>query len=164
MKAMKHTGAVLGVAATYTRILTAVLADIAVDKVKKNSGKTLAIGLVTVASGGGAMYAAPLIRGAVSAAGLGVAGGTLSGAAATSAGLAFLGGGSLAAGGPGMAGGVVVCGAVGTVAGRRRGLMCPHVVCDASTPSKHRLERAVRNVNSREWKQATNGCCIGVHA
>lgn len=117
MKAMKNTGAVLGVAATYTRILTGVLADVAVDKVKKNPGKTLAIGVVTVASGGGAVYMAPWIGGAVSAAGFGVAGGTLSGAAATSAGLAFLGGGSLAAGGAGMAGGVVMCGAAGTVTG-----------------------------------------------
>jgi hypothetical protein len=54
---------------------------------------------------------------ALSAAGLGAAGGTLFGAAASNAGLAALGGGSLASGGLGMAGGTTIIGATGGLAG-----------------------------------------------
>jgi len=88
-----------------------------VDLVKENPGKTAAIVVGTVATGGVALAAAPAIGAMASAAGLGVAGGTLSGAAASSAGLAALGGGSIAAGGAGMAGGTAVVTAAGAVAG-----------------------------------------------
>ncbi|MCP5513506.1 MAG: hypothetical protein H7A24_16580 [Leptospiraceae bacterium] len=62
----------------------------------------LVVGTVT------GILAAPLVGATASIAGLGVAGGTLSGAAATSAGLAALGGGSIATGGLGMVGGTAV--------------------------------------------------------
>jgi hypothetical protein len=68
-------------------------AEEAVDFAAENPGKTTAIVVGTVATGGAALAAAPAIGAAVSAAGFGVAGGTLSGAAASSAGLAALGGG-----------------------------------------------------------------------
>ncbi|MNY17433.1 hypothetical protein D3C86_1507520 [compost metagenome] len=64
-----------------------------------------------------AFACAPAIGAAVSAAGFGVAGGTLSGAAASSAGLAALGGGSIASGGLGMAGGTAVVTGVGGATG-----------------------------------------------
>lgn len=64
-----------------------------------------------------AAVAAPLVGAVVSVAGLGVAGGTLSGAAASSAGLAALGGGAIASGGLGVAGGTVVVSAVGGAVG-----------------------------------------------
>lgn len=87
------------------------------DFVTENPGKTAAIALGTVATGGLALTAAPAIGAAVSAAGFGVAGGTISGAAASSAGLAAIGGGSLAAGGAGMAGGTAIVTAAGAVSG-----------------------------------------------
>lgn len=88
-----------------------------VDFVVENPGKTAAVVIGTVATGGLALAAAPAIGAAVSAAGFGVAGGTLSGAAASSAGLAALGGGSLAAGGAGVAGGTAVVTAAGGAVG-----------------------------------------------
>jgi len=87
------------------------------DFVAENPGKTAAIALGAVATGGLAFTAAPAIGAAVSAAGFGVAGGTISGAAASSAGLAAIGGGSLAAGGTGMAGGTAIVTAAGAIAG-----------------------------------------------
>jgi hypothetical protein len=87
------------------------------DFVAENPGKTAAIALGAVATGGLALTAAPAIGAAVSAAGFGVAGGTISGAAASSAGLAAIGGGSLAAGGTGMAGGTAIVTAAGAIAG-----------------------------------------------
>jgi hypothetical protein len=92
-------------------------ADSAVDVISENPGKAAAIALGTVAAGGAALAAAPLVGAAASAMGLGAAAGTLSGAAASSAGLAALGGGSLAAGGAGVAGGTAVVTAAGAVVG-----------------------------------------------
>ena len=88
-----------------------------VDFVVENPGKTAAVVIGTVATGGLALAAAPAIGAAVSAAGFGVAGGTLSGAAASSAGLAALGGGSLAVGGAGVAGDTAVVTAAGGAVG-----------------------------------------------
>ena len=88
-----------------------------VDFVVENPGKTAAVVIGTVATGGLALAAAPAIGAVVSAAGFGVAGGTLSGAAASSAGLAAIGGGSLAAGGAGVAGGTMIVTATGGALG-----------------------------------------------
>jgi len=87
------------------------------DSIVENPGKTVAVAVATVASGGLALAYAPAIGAMASAAGLGVAGGTLSGAAASSAGLAALGGGSLASGGLGMAGGTALVTGVGASLG-----------------------------------------------
>lgn len=54
-------------------------ADSAVDFVVENPGKAIAIGVGTLATGGMALAAAPAVGAVVSAAGFGVAGGTLSG-------------------------------------------------------------------------------------
>ena len=70
--------------------------------------KTVKVSIViagTTIGAVGGIFAAPAAGAIVSGLGFGVAGGTLSGAAASSAGLAALGGGSLASGGMGMLGG-----------------------------------------------------------
>lgn len=79
--------------------------------------KIAAITAAGAATGGLAYVYAPAIGAFASGLGLGVGGGTLSGAAASSAGLAALGGGSLASGGLGMAGGTAVVTGVGGAAG-----------------------------------------------
>ncbi len=91
--------------------------DSAVDVITENPFKTLAVVATTVATGGVALAIAPAIGAAVSTVGFGVAGGTLSGAAASSAGLAALGGGSLVAGGTGMAGGTAIVTVMGAGTG-----------------------------------------------
>ena len=60
--------------------------------------------------------AAPAIGAVISAAGFGLLGGFLSGAAASSAGLAALGGGAVVAGGFGVAGGTAIVATVSAVA------------------------------------------------
>ena len=88
----------------------------AIDVVCENPKTSAAIAVGIVTGGVGAAIL-PAIGAAVSGLGFGVAGGTLSGAAASSAGLAALGGGSLASGGLGMAGGAAVATAASTGAG-----------------------------------------------
>ena len=85
-------------------------------------------GTLVVAVGG--LFAAPMVGGAVSAAGFGVAGGMLSGAAASSAGLAALGGGSIAAGGLGMAGGTAVVASVAGLGGLASGAIASSKATD----------------------------------
>jgi hypothetical protein len=81
-----------------------------------------AVKVLTVIGGGAVatiagVVAAPAVGAALSGLGLGVAGGTLSGAAASSSGLAWLGGGAVAANGLGIAGGTAVVGAVAGASG-----------------------------------------------
>lgn len=105
------------------------------------------IGVATGAAvvvGAGGFVAAPVIGGLVSALGFGVAGGTLSGAAASSAGLAALGGGSLATGGLGVAGGTaVVTGAAATV-GAGVGAVGSQIASNKGQKSAEAVNRAKR--------------------
>lgn len=97
-----------------------------------------------VAIGGPAAWAvAPVIGAMASAAGLGVAGGSLTGAAASSAGLAALGGGSLAAGGLGMAGGTAVVTAAGAAGAGALGGGAVKLISTPSTRSKQVAGKAV---------------------
>ena len=88
-----------------------------VEAIETNPKTSVAVVVVTVVSGGTALAYAPAIGAAVSAAGFGVAGGTLSGCAASSAGLAAIGGGSLAVEGGGMLLGTQIVTAVGASIG-----------------------------------------------
>lgn len=88
-----------------------------VDRVVENPVKAAAVIGAGVATGGVGYLYAPTVGAWVSAAGFGVGGGTLTGAAASKAGLAFLGGGSLASGGAGVAGGTAVVTGTGSAVG-----------------------------------------------
>lgn len=94
-----------------------------VDTVVENPIKSIAIGLVTVASGGAALAFAGPIAATVGAAGwlgaasTGTAISTLSGAALTNASLVAFSTGTLAAGGGGMAAGSAVIAATGAAVG-----------------------------------------------
>lgn len=94
-----------------------------VDAVSENPLKAIGVVAGTVAAGGAAFVAAPIIAGAAGAAGLlgaastGTAISTLSGAALTNASLAALGGGAVAAGGGGMAVGTAVVAGTGALTG-----------------------------------------------
>ena len=95
----------------------------AIDFVKENPVKCVAIGVAGIATGGIAFAAAPAIAGTIGGLGLlgsastGTAIGTLSGAALTNASLAAIGGGALATGGGGMAAGTAIVAATGTATG-----------------------------------------------
>ena len=118
----------------------------AVDVVIENPGKTVAIVVATVATGGAAFAAAPVIAAAAGGAGLlgatsaGTAIASLSGAALTNASLAALGGGSIAAGGGGIAAGTSVIAGAGAFfgAGTSTG-----VVAATSRGRKKRQKNAV---------------------
>lgn len=103
-------------------------------------------GLVVVAGGGlfavAGVVAAPMAGAALSAAGIGAAGGTLTGAAASSAGLAALGGGAGAAGGMGMAGGTAVVSAATGALGTAGSAYATHRVSQRGAQSQLDLQRA----------------------
>lgn len=102
--------------------------------------------LVVVAGGGlsvvAGVVAAPMAGAALSAAGIGAAGGTLTGAAASSAGLAALGGGSVAAGGMGMAGGTAVVSAAAGALGTAGSAYATHRVSQEGVQSRVAVMRA----------------------
>ncbi|AJQ92318.1 hypothetical protein [Gynuella sunshinyii] len=104
------------------RFIGGVLFNI-VDFVIENPGKTLVAVGATVATGGFAMVAAPVIAataggvGLLGAASTGTAISSLSGVALTNASLAAIGGGALATGGGGMAAGTAVITGVGSAVG-----------------------------------------------
>lgn len=94
----------------------------AIDVVKENPIKTVAVAGMAVAGAAAFVFAPPLAAVIVSqiptaTASTGTLISTLSGAAATNASLAYLGGGALAAGGGGMATGTVAVTTIGTFAG-----------------------------------------------